>query len=115
MDSTTIEYLRMLVAGHDRGEWTAEQVVERLHQVIDPQRIAGARPFADLQSTGLLWYLNRTALWPRGFALALMHDGGAIVGWDLVGDGTEPITSGSPETEGDRLAAVERLLAEHRR
>lgn len=114
MDST-IEYLRTLVAGHDRGDWTAEQVVERLHQVIDPERIGDARPWADLKDTGLLWYLNRSALWPRGFALALIRDQeGTVLGWDLVGDGAEPIVSGSPEAEGRRLVALERLFSERR-
>ncbi len=114
MSDSTIEYLRTLVDGHDQGDWTAEQVLERLRQVIDPERIDHARPWADLQSTGVLWYLNRTALWPRGFALALIADGTTVLGWDLVGDGTEPITSGDPDGERDRLAAVEHLLAEHR-
>lgn len=48
------------------------------------------RPFKDVRGTGLLWYLNKTALHPRGFALAFhQDDNGEIVGWSLLGDGKE--------------------------
>jgi hypothetical protein len=48
------------------------------------------RPFIDLTHSGLLWLINTTVLHPRGFALALViHDGEAI-GWQLIGDGSEP-------------------------
>lgn len=108
-ENTTIEYLRALVKGVDDGEWTTEQVVDRLRDTLDADRIGGARPWHELVSTGLLWYLNRTALWPRGYALGVIHDGeGLALGWDLTYDG-EPITS-SRETENDRFQAVERLF-----
>lgn len=48
-------------------------------------------PLADLRSTGMLWLINRTVFHPRGFALALELDevNDEIVGWSLLGDGTE--------------------------
>jgi hypothetical protein len=49
-----------------------------------------ARPFGDLRDTGLLWLINRVVFHPRGFALGLVRGGdGQIVGWRLLGDGTE--------------------------
>lgn len=49
------------------------------------------RPIEDLRETGLLWLINRTVFHPRGFALALTFEkeGGALLGWELLGDGTE--------------------------
>ncbi|RHA38713.1 hypothetical protein [Cellulomonas rhizosphaerae] len=113
--TTTIEYLRDLIAGHDRGEWTADQVVEQLRAAVAPERLEVGRSFRDLQTTGLLWYLNRTALWPRGLALALYVeaetglDDGVVLGWDITGDGVDPITSDGDERA--KLAAVEQLFA----
>jgi len=109
------EYLRTLIEGHDSGAWTAEQVIERLRETIDPERIGHARPWSELQSSGLLWYLNQRALWPRGYALAVVvdKDEGTVFGWDLVGDGTEPIHGETPGAEG--LARVDRLLKERAR
>ena len=56
--------------------------------------------FEELRSTGLLWLINRVALHPRGYALALVYPDGAElpaiergdvepVGWQLIGDGSE--------------------------
>jgi hypothetical protein len=48
------------------------------------------RPFAELRDSGLLWLINATVFHPRGYALALtVHDGEAV-GWNLLGDGSEP-------------------------
>jgi len=44
----------------------------------------------ELRSSGLLWLINTTVLHPRGYALALIQLGGSIVGWRLLGDGSEP-------------------------
>jgi len=49
-----------------------------------------SRPFSELRDTGLLWLVNTAVFHPRGFALALVFDGGEAVGWELTGDGTEP-------------------------
>ena len=49
-------------------------------------------PFGDLRSSGLLWLINRTVFHPRGLALALVADEtGDMIGWRLVGDGSEPM------------------------
>ena len=109
--STDIEYLRTLLAGHDRGDWTAEQVVGRLREVMDPERIGHARSWRELQSSGMLRYLNELSLWPQGYALALIADDeGTILGWNVVGDGAEPIESGHPDV--DWRGALDRLLKE---
>lgn len=70
------------------------------------------RPLAELRDSGLLWLINRVVFHPRGFALGLELDGeGAVVGWKLIGDGSEPWTMLPPEPEFD---AAERTLAEAR-
>lgn len=49
------------------------------------------RPLGELRSSGLLWLINRVVFHPRGFALALHADEtGAVTGWSLQGNGTEP-------------------------
>lgn len=62
----------------------------------------------------MLWLINRTVFHPRGFALALHVDGaGEIVGWSLLGDGSEPWAM--PDDVEDRLfQAAERTLGEAR-
>lgn len=62
------------------------------------------RPFEDLRTEGLLWLINATVFHPRGYALAMHHDGdGHATGWSLMGDGSVPwqfATEGWPEGEG---------------
>lgn len=57
------------------------------------QRANGVYDFASLQSTGLLWLINRVVFHPRGLALALCvnedEPGDPVVGWTLTGDGSE--------------------------
>lgn len=49
------------------------------------------RSFDDLRSTGLLWLINRIIFHPRGYALAFyLDDAGEVVGWSMLGNGTEP-------------------------
>lgn len=49
------------------------------------------RPWKDLRTTGLLWLINAALLHPRGYALAMTFDAdGKAVGWQLLGDGSEP-------------------------
>lgn len=55
----------------------------------DPSAPA-VRPFHELSESGLLWLINRAVFHPRGFALALVRQGGVLVGWRLLGDGSEP-------------------------
>lgn len=69
---------------------------------------AGLKEFQD---HGLLWLLNAAVLHPRGYALALhFDDTAAVVGWSIMGDGSEPWTFGDDCDE--QFAAVARLLAE---
>lgn len=46
-------------------------------------------PIPDLHSTGILWYINRVAFHPRGFALAVSYDAAGMPTWSLDGDGAE--------------------------
>lgn len=49
------------------------------------------RSIKELQSSGLLWLINTTVFWPRGYSLCLLiEDDGSCTGWDLLGDGSEP-------------------------
>lgn len=43
-------------------------------------------PFEELRHTGLLWYINRVALHPRGLALAIHFEDvdGEATGWSIV-------------------------------
>jgi len=61
--------------------------------------------FGDMHRTGMLWWINRVALHPRGMALALHYpddaDSDAIrrgeidpEGWSLIGDGREVFSFG---------------------
>lgn len=72
-----------------------------------------SRPFEDLRSTGLLWLINRVVFHPRGFALALHREDGEIVGWSLMGDGTEVWVFDGDEEQ--HFSDVEALFAESRK
>lgn len=75
---------------------------------------AGSRPFIDLNTTGLLWLINRQVFHPLGFALALHTDNlGRAVSWSLQGDGVAPMNfPDGMETDSRRLA--DQTLAEAR-
>jgi hypothetical protein len=75
------------------------------------------RPFDDLRHTGLLWYLNRTALHPRGYALAIHYNTdpegnriGEPTGWSLLGDGTEPWQYAPEIDENEAFNALHELM-----
>lgn len=71
------------------------------------------RPLSELADSGLLWLINATVFHPRGFALALHRQDGELVGWSLLGDGTEPW-----QYEGDvddKFAAAEATFADARK
>ncbi|WP_075662226.1 hypothetical protein [Streptomyces acidiscabies] len=69
-----------------------------------------ARPLSELRDSGLLWLINRTVFHPRGMAVALVTDeAGAIVGWQLIGDGSEPMWF-APEDESDLFARAQATL-----
>lgn len=73
------------------------------------------RPFEELRDSGLLWLLNRAALHPRGYALALHFDSaGRAVGWSLEGDGSEPWTFADGPEQLDAFRRAEQTLREAR-
>lgn len=73
------------------------------------------RPLADMSDTGLLWYINKAALHPRGFALALHYaKDGKCEGWSIIGDGAESWVMGEHINEDEKFAAMEALLQEAR-
>lgn len=79
---------------------------------VNPSTI---RPWIELKSSGLLWLLNASVLHPRGFALALVRDPRSreIVGWRLLGDGSEPWRFDGAESGScdQNFADVEALFA----
>lgn len=75
-----------------------------------PANTTDARPWSELRDSGLLWLINAAVLHPRGFALALVADvDGNFLGWDLLGDGSEPWEYDRQMDE--RFAAVEATFA----
>jgi hypothetical protein len=69
------------------------------------------RPFGELKDSGLLWLVNRAALHPRGFALAIHFDGaGDATGWSIMGDGSEPWAYLMDAEEDDCFARLEATL-----
>lgn len=70
------------------------------------------RPIDELRGSGLLWLINASVFHPRGFALALCYTGSEVIGWKLLGDGTEPWQY-EPAAD-DRFAAAEATFAEAR-
>lgn len=60
----------------------------------------------NLVDDAVLWYINRVAFHPRGFALGYIHDTGAFV---LLGDGGEVWNMGSTD-EDERFATFEAAL-----
>ena len=91
--------------------------------------VIDARPFHELRDSGLLWLINRVVFHPRGWALSLVYrkrevselaSGGEVLGWKLVGDGTEVWTMVDPspelieqghKTEDELFALVQALLS----
>ncbi|MDX3629035.1 hypothetical protein PV728_01660 [Streptomyces europaeiscabiei] len=74
-----------------------------------PQR---TRPISELRASGLLWLINRTVFHPRGIALALVYgEAGEVTGWQLIGDGSEPMWF-SPDDEGALFAAAKATLSQ---
>lgn len=77
-----------------------------------PVAPAEVRGWDELRETGLLWLINRTVFHPRGFALALVRREGEIIGWRLLGDGSEVWSMAGPEDDEYR-AATETLRPVH--
>lgn len=74
-------------------------------------------PLSALRDSGILWMINRQVFWPYGIALGLITNmEGEVTGWQLLGDGSSPITTDADE---DALldkfhdTIMEHLNAEH--
>lgn len=79
--------------------------VDRVTETTVPDALG----WEELQSSGLLWLFNTSVLHPRGYALSIVRLGGQMVGWRLLGDGSEPWTFADGDTDLE-FAAVGRLL-----
>lgn len=78
------------------------------HPDVDTQ----ARPFAGLRDSGLLWLINRTALHPRGLALALhLDEHGQAYGWSLVTNAEGEPWQFDPATDNDGYQRAEATIA----
>jgi hypothetical protein len=73
-----------------------------------PGHDEAVRPFAELRDSGLLWLINRALFHPRGWALALSYRDGQVVGWRLLGDGSEVWRF--TDDEDENFAAAEATL-----
>lgn len=71
-----------------------------------------ALSFRDLETSGLLWLFNETALHPRGHHLSLIFEDGELTGWDLFGDGTEVCRHDDTVDSDAAFATVNRFLKE---
>jgi hypothetical protein len=71
------------------------------------------QPMSTFRDRGLLWYINRVAFHPRGFALALDVDEqtGDIKGWTIMGSGSEAWYF-QPHDDDECLKKIQALLAE---
>lgn len=73
--------------------------------------MAEQRPIEEIQTSGLLWLINRVVCHPRGYALAMcFNDDGNCIGWTLLGDGSEPWFFTPGEEEDQRFALVKELM-----
>lgn len=99
-------FLGDLAALRRRAE-DLERELASLRGQLD-QAHAQQRKLAELSSTGLLWWINRTAFHPSGFALAIdREEDGRIVGWRLLGAGNEVFTF----SESDDVECFKRVMA----
>lgn len=66
----------------------------------------------NLGDAGLLWLINETVFWPRGFCLTVGTNAetGENVWW-LEGDGTEPWQVSKPESAQRRFQQANAFLA----
>lgn len=72
------------------------------------------RPFAEFQTSGLLWLVNSVVFHPRGFALGFAKDAnGDVIGWSLGGDGNEAWSFGLDDSIDALFLAAEATLKPH--
>ncbi len=70
------------------------------------------RPLEELQSSGVLWKMNRSAFHPLGYAVALcLDEDGKVVGWQLQGNGSE-VWGFDDETDDSGFARFSQTLGE---
>jgi len=85
--------------------------------VADSLAEGPARPLSEWGENGLLWLVNATVFWPRGFALGLAfredpaNGDEYLAGYNIEGDGTEPFAASTEEMAQQRFEAVEALFA----
>mgnify|MGYP006921322236 CR=1 FL=1 len=66
--------------------------------------------FEEMRPLGILYLINKAVFHPRGFALSLSYsDDGELLGWQMLGDGTEAWRM-SADQENDLFPAVEAFL-----
>lgn len=80
------------------------------HTPEDQKRLSEVRGFDEFREAGLLWLVNRVVFHPRGYALAFHVDDGAVVGWTLIGDGTEVWAFGA-DADDECFAKVREFFA----
>lgn len=81
----------------------------REHDDDDPS----IRDWQEFRGAGLLWLVNKVVFHPRGYALAFATDGDVdapVVGWVLLGDGSEPWTFDPSVPNDEMFAAVKALM-----
>lgn len=80
----------------------------------------GMLPIERLSDTGLLWLINSSVFWPRGYSLGLVckrdpDDRSAeatdVVGFQILGDGTVAWLPSSEAKATERLQAVTEFFA----
>jgi hypothetical protein len=84
------------------------------HEEVPPEE--PTMPFSAIRARGLLWYINRACLHPRGFALALHYPNeygqGEPTGWSLTYAGDGQIWSFDGQDEDGAFRRLEALLTE---
>lgn len=71
-----------------------------------------AHSLSDLEESGLLWLFNESVLHPRGYHIGLISEDEHVVGWLLMGDGTEVVLP-DPSVDPDvAFNKVQRFLKE---
>lgn len=65
-------------------------------------------PLEELHERGVLWAINSTLFWPRGYSLQLnLGKEGEVHGWWIAGTGAEPWLPSSEEMATKRFEAFE--------
>lgn len=88
-----------------------------------PERVerGSAYEMKHFVNEGLLWLVNSTTFWPRGYSLGFAVEDsetvpnsdaeGEVYGFNIYGDGSEPWLPSSQEMATKRFVQVEQFLA----